>query len=91
VRLELGEWLTGIGWVLSVAGVVSILESPLTFEEHGLNEYNRLFGSLSPVNLQVEKKEDCTINYNNPTRSKSIEINKVYLHKADNSVFGLSF
>ena len=24
VRLELGVWLTGIGWVLSVAGVVSI-------------------------------------------------------------------
>jgi len=24
VRLELGEWLTEIGWVLSVAGVVSI-------------------------------------------------------------------
>ena len=28
VRLELGEWLAEIGWVLSVAGVVSI-ESPL--------------------------------------------------------------
>ena len=27
VRLELGEWLAEIGWVLSVAGVVSI-ESP---------------------------------------------------------------
>jgi len=23
MRLELGEWLTGIGWVLSVVGVVS--------------------------------------------------------------------
>ena len=28
VRLELGEWLTEIGWVLSLAGVVSV-ESPL--------------------------------------------------------------
>ena len=28
MRLELGEWLTEIGWVLSIAGVVSI-ESPL--------------------------------------------------------------
>ena len=27
VQLELGEWLAEIGWVLSVAGVVSI-ESP---------------------------------------------------------------
>ena len=27
MRLELGEWLADIGWVLSVAGVVSI-ESP---------------------------------------------------------------
>ena len=37
VRLELGEWLTGIGWVLSVAGVVSI-ESPLAHSKTELRE-----------------------------------------------------
>ena len=37
VRLELGEWLTGRGWVLSVAGVVSI-ESPLAHSKTELRE-----------------------------------------------------
>ena len=37
VRLELGEWLAEIGWVLSVAGVVSI-ESPLA---HSKTELTR--------------------------------------------------
>jgi len=37
VWLELGEWLMGIGWVLSIADVVSI-ESPLTHSKTGLRE-----------------------------------------------------
>jgi len=37
VRLELGEWLVEIGWVLSVAGVVSI-ESPLAQSKTELTE-----------------------------------------------------
>jgi len=37
VRLELGEWLTGIGWVLSVAGVLSI-ESSLAHSKTELRE-----------------------------------------------------
>jgi len=37
VRLELGEWLAEIGWVLSVAGVVSI-ESPLAHSKTELRE-----------------------------------------------------
>ena len=37
VRLELGEWLAEIGWVLSVAGVVSI-ESPLSHSKTELRD-----------------------------------------------------
>ena len=37
VRLELGEWLAEIGWVLSVAGVVSI-ESPLSHSRQNLEK-----------------------------------------------------
>jgi len=37
VRLELGEWLAEIGWVLSVAGVVSI-ESQLAHSKTELLE-----------------------------------------------------
>ena len=40
VRLELGEWLAEIGWVLSVAGVVSI-ESPLAHSKTKLRERRR--------------------------------------------------
>jgi len=35
--LELGEWLAEIGWVLSVAGVVSI-ENPLTHSRQNLEK-----------------------------------------------------
>ena len=37
VQLELGEWLAEIGWVLSVAGVVST-ESPLAHSKTELRE-----------------------------------------------------
>ena len=37
VRLELGEWLAEIGWVLSVAGVVSI-ESSLAHSKTEIRE-----------------------------------------------------
>jgi len=37
MRLELGEWLAEIGWVLSVVGVASI-ESPLTHSKTELRE-----------------------------------------------------
>jgi len=37
VWLELGEWLAEIGWVLPVAGMVSI-ESPLTHSKTELRE-----------------------------------------------------
>ena len=37
MQLELGEWLAEIGWVLSVAGVVSI-ESPLAHSKTELRE-----------------------------------------------------
>ena len=34
VRLELGEWLAEIGWVLSVAGVVSIKSPGQSVHSH---------------------------------------------------------
>jgi len=37
VWLELGEWLAEIGWVLSIAGMVSI-ESPLAHSKTELKE-----------------------------------------------------
>ena len=37
VQLELGEWLVEIGWVLSIAGVVSI-ESPLAHSKTELRK-----------------------------------------------------
>ena len=37
VRLEVGEWLAEIGWVLSVVGVVSI-EHPLAHSKTELRE-----------------------------------------------------
>ena len=47
VRLELGEWLTGIGWVLSIAGVVSIAESPLADSNALANYADRPLKSLN--------------------------------------------
>jgi len=44
--LELGEWLDEIGWVLSVAGMVSI-ETPLTHSRQNLERKDRPFKSLN--------------------------------------------
>ena len=46
VRLELGEWLAEIGWILSVAGMVSI-ESPLAHSRQNLERKDRPLKSLN--------------------------------------------